>query len=58
LHGEVFSLLGYYGVQGKGGAHDAEGWSSIDEGKEGGKRAGGGGELIAKRSRPFHQEGR
>jgi hypothetical protein len=50
-----FSLfVGYYGVQGRGGANDAEGWSSIDEGggrKEGGKRTGGGGELIAGRSK-------
>jgi len=27
-----FSLfVGYYGVQGRGGANDAKGWSSIDE---------------------------
>jgi hypothetical protein len=29
-----FSLfVGYYGVQGRGSANDAEGWSSIDEGR-------------------------
>jgi len=36
-----FSLfVGYYGVQGRGGANDAKGWNSIDEGrwKEGGRR--------------------
>jgi len=29
-----FSLfVGYYGVQGRGSANDAKGWSSIDEGR-------------------------
>ncbi len=47
-------MLCYYGVQGRGGANDAEGWSSIDE--EGGKRTRGGAELIAARSRRDHQQ--
>ncbi len=33
-------MLGYYGVHGRGDVNDAEGWSSIDEGrwKEGRRR--------------------
>ncbi len=45
-----FSLfVGYCGVQGRGGANDAEGWNSIDEGrwKEGRRQW----RLIAERSK-------
>jgi hypothetical protein len=57
--------LGYYGVQGRGGTNDAEGWSSIDEGrwKEGrrqeGKRTRGQEAVVSgelKRSKRCHQQ--
>jgi len=50
-----FSLfVGYCGVQGRGGANDAEGWNSIDEGrwKEGRRQW----RLIAERSKRFHEQ--
>jgi len=31
--GRLSLFVGYYGVQGRGGANEAEGWSSIDEGR-------------------------
>jgi len=52
--GRFLSLLGCYGVQERGGANDGEGWSNIDEG---GKKTGGGAELIAGRSISMRRTG-